>query len=107
MSETLVTKRMKLGRVSPAILDVYRKGEIGLDLVQAFAISDDIEAQERIWNDLPAWDMHPRTIKRALTEGEIPASDKRVKLVGLDAYEAAGGIVRRDLFDPEDGGTVI
>ena len=107
VSETLVVKRMKLGRVSPVILDIYREGKVGLDLVQAFAVSDDQEAQEHIWNDLPAWDMYPRTIKRLLTEGEIPASDKRVRLVGLDAYEAAGGTVRRDLFDPEDGGTVL
>lgn len=107
VSETLVTKRMKLGRVSPVILDVYRDGDIGLDLVQAFAISDDQQAQERIWNDLPAWDLYPRTIKRLLTEGEIPATDKRVRLIGLDAYEQAGGTVRRDLFDTEDGGTVL
>ena len=32
--------------------------------------------------------------------------DRRVRFVGLEAYEAAGGAVRRDLFDPEDGGSV-
>ncbi|MCC6206448.1 MAG: ParB/RepB/Spo0J family partition protein [Hyphomicrobiales bacterium] len=107
VSETLVTKRMKLGRVSPVILDAYRKGEIDLDLVQAFTVSDDHEAQERVFNDLPAWNMHPRSIKEALTEGEIPASDKRVRFVGLEAYAEAGGALRRDLFDPENGGTIL
>ena len=41
-----------------------------------------------------------------MTEGDVPARDRRVRFVGLDAYEAAGGAVRRDLFDPEGGGTV-
>jgi ParB family chromosome partitioning protein len=107
VSEALVTKRLKLGRVSPVILDAYPNDDIGLDLVQASTISDDHEAQERVWTELPAWNLNPRAIKSALTEDEIPASDKRVKLVGLGAYEAAGGAVRRDLFDPEDGGYLL
>ncbi len=107
VSENLVAKRLKLGRVSPVILDAYRRNELSLELVQAFAISDDREAQERVWNDTPPWNLHPRIVKRALTEDEVPVSDKRMKLIGLDAYEAAGGIVRRDLFDPENGGTVL
>ena len=32
------------------------------------------------------------------------ASDKRALFVGLDAYEQAGGIVMRDLFQQDDGG---
>ena len=32
--------------------------------------------------------------------------DRRVRFVGLEAYEAAGGVVRRDLFESEGGGTV-
>ena len=40
----------------------------------------------------------PRIIRDALTENEIPASDRRVKFVTLKAYEKAGGQTRRDLF---------
>lgn len=32
------------------------------------------------------------------------ASDKRAQFVGVDAYEAAGGIVLNDLFQSDDGG---
>ena len=32
------------------------------------------------------------------------ASDRRAVFVGLDAYEAAGGVVLRDLFQSDDGG---
>jgi len=39
-----------------------------------------------------------------LTEKTVRASDKRVLFVGIDAYESAGGIVMRDLFQQDDGG---
>jgi hypothetical protein len=34
----------------------------------------------------------------------VRTSDKRVQFVGIDAYEAAGGDVIRDLFQQDDGG---
>jgi hypothetical protein len=39
-----------------------------------------------------------------LTEKSVRASDRRALFVGADAYEAAGGIVLRDLFQQDDGG---
>src|SRR5208337_3100428 len=63
--------------------------------------------QESVWQNLPGSQRdNPRAIRAALTEGEVLASDRRVRFVGLDAYEAAGGAVRRDLFDADDGGYV-
>jgi ParB family chromosome partitioning protein len=52
VSESTVQKRLKLGRVSAAILDAYRGGELGLEQVQAFAVSDDHDAQERVWTGI-------------------------------------------------------
>jgi ParB family chromosome partitioning protein len=34
----------------------------------------------------------------------VRASDKRTQFVGIEAYEAAGGDVMRDLFQQDDGG---
>ena len=42
---------------------------------------------------------------RKLTE--IPATDRRVRFVGLDSYEAAGGFVRRDLFSEGEDGAYV
>lgn len=105
-SESTVAKRLKLGRLSPVILAAYREGTIGLEEAQAYALSDDHAAQERVFEQLSVWQMSPRAIRNALTEGEVPASDKRVRFIGLDTYEAGGGAVRRDLFDAQDGGYV-
>lgn len=39
-----------------------------------------------------------------LTEGAVKAGDKRAVFVGVEAYEAAGGVILRDLFQHDHGG---
>src|SRR5665213_1436541 len=107
-NESTVEKRLRLARVSPVIIVAYRESEISLEEVMAFAVSDDHAAQERIWSEAPPWmRSDARAIREALTENDIAASDRRVKFVGLKAYEKAGGAVRRDLFSEGDGGVFI
>ena len=43
-------------------------------------------------------------IRRMLTEDTVRASDRRARFVGIADYEAAGGIVLRDLSESDDGG---
>ncbi|RVL99765.1 ParB/RepB/Spo0J family partition protein [Sinorhizobium meliloti] len=106
-TETMVRKRLALGRVSPVLMDLYRDEKMSLDQLSAFTITDDHEAQERVWNDLPSYNRHASYIREALTGEGVRATDKRVRFLGgLDAYEAAGGSVKRDLFD-EDGGYAL
>ena len=107
ITEAVVKQRMRLARVSPAILSAYREGGLTLEQVQAFAVSDDHAAQERVFEDLPDWNDDADSIRSALTEGEITASDKRVRFVTLEAYEAAGGALRRDLFAEDDDGIFV
>lgn len=99
IQESLVTRRLKLGRLSPVILEAYRSGEIALEQAEAFTLTDDRDMQERIFAELPEWQRHASAIRRLLTQDEVPATDKRVRFVGLAAYEGAGGAIRRDLFD--------
>lgn len=107
LSEVSVTQRLKLGRLSPMILAAYRAAEIGLDAAQAFTVTDDHEAQERVYEQLSEWNRQPHSIRRALTAGEIPTSDKRVRFVGTETYIAAGGAVRQDLFSDENEGYIL
>jgi ParB family chromosome partitioning protein len=108
VTETVVQQRLKLARVSPFIIAAYREGEIALAHVMAFAVADDHAAQERVWQDLSEWQLNdPDTIREALTENEVTAKDRRVKFVTLEAYEKAGGAVRRDLFAQGDEGVFI
>ncbi len=107
IAESVVTKRLKLGRLSPAILAAYRGGDIGLEQAQAFALSDDHAEQEKVLDCLSGGHVSPAAIRRALTEGEVPVTDSRVRFIGLEAYIEAGGAVRRDLFDQENSGFVL
>lgn len=107
VTETVVLKRLKLARVSQVILAAYRKGDLTMEQVMAFAVSDDHEAQERLFENLPPWNADPEAIRDTLTEHEISATDRRVKFVTLKAYEKAGGKTRRDLFAEDDHGIFI
>ncbi len=107
VTEAVVLRRIALARVSPVLISKYRNGELNLELLQAFTLTDDHEAQEAAWNQLQPWDRKPQIVRQMLAAEDIPASDKRVRFVGLDAYEATGGIVRRDLFAEGESGIYI
>ncbi|RWD51647.1 MAG: ParB/RepB/Spo0J family partition protein [Mesorhizobium sp.] len=104
-TETIVRKRLALARVSPVLLQQFRDEDMSFAQLSAFTVSDDHERQVTVWNSLPSWNRDPHSIRRALTEEMIPATDKRVQFIGgLAAYEDAGGSVKRDLFDDRNAG---
>ncbi|MFA5952528.1 MAG: ParB N-terminal domain-containing protein [Hyphomicrobium sp.] len=101
----VVKQRLRLASVSPALLDVYAEDGMTLEQLMAFTVSPDHARQEQIWDAIKdAWSKEPYQIRRMLTETTVRASDKRAVFVGLDAYEAAGGVTMRDLFQSDDGG---
>lgn len=69
----------------------------------AFTITDDHELQERVWREL-TWNKSKEMIRRLLTEGHVECTDRRVRFIGVEEYEAAGGHIVRDLFDAEHEG---
>jgi len=107
ISVNVVKQRLRLASVSPALLDVYAEDGMSLEQLMAFAVSTDHARQEQVWAALEkSWSKEPYQIRRMLTEKTARASDKRAVFVGLGAYEAAGGVVLRDLFQQDDGGWV-
>ncbi len=107
VTEAVVSRRLALARVSPVLLEEYRSGRINLELLQAFTLTDDHNIQETVWSELPPWDRNARTIRQMLSGDSVPATEKRVRFVGLSAYEQAGGTVRRDLFAEGEFGTFV
>ena len=106
VSAHTVRQRLRLACVSPALIQAYRDEVLTLDHLTAFAVTEDREAQERVFGQLQEWQRTPDTIRRLLTHALIPASDRKVIFVGLDAYTAAGGTVQRDLFSEDRGGWI-
>ncbi len=106
-TEHYVKQRLKLARVSPVVIEAYRKGKLNLEQVRAFAISDDHKAQEALFQDFDPDRNDADDIRDALTENDIAVTDKRVRYVTLKAYEKVGGTVRRDLFSQDEDGVFI
>jgi len=101
-----VRQRLRLAAVSPVLLQAYRDGALTLDHLTAFTVTEDQAAKERAYEGLQEWQRHPDAIRRLLTQALLPATDRRVTFAGLDAYLAAGGTVRRDLFSEDGGGWI-
>ncbi|RWD10458.1 MAG: ParB/RepB/Spo0J family partition protein [Mesorhizobium sp.] len=106
-TETIVCKRLALARVSPVLLQMFRDEDMSFAQLSAFTVSDDHQRQVEVWSALPSWNRDAFSVRRALTEELVAATDKRVQFIGgLAAYEAAGGAVKRDLFDERNAGYV-
>jgi len=96
-----VAQRLALGRLSPKIRTAYRRGDLTLDVARAFCLTDDHGAQERLFKQAPKPITHAASVRNALSGGRAPATDRLARFVGLEAYEAAGGRIVRDLFEDE------
>ncbi len=104
----VVQRRLKLANVSPRLLADYRADAVTLDQLMALSITDDHAAQEAAFYEAPQWQRSPQALREHLTHDEIDASrDPLARFVGIDAYEAAGGGVRRDLFSDERQGVYL
>jgi len=101
----IVKQRLKLASVAPALLEVYAMDGMTLEQLMAFTVNPDHARQFQVWDAVrSSWNKEPYTIRRMLTETSVRASDPRAIFVGIDAYEAAGAVVLRDLFQGDDGG---
>lgn len=102
---TVVKQRLRLASVSPALLEVYADDGMTLEQLMAFTVSADHDRQLQVWEAIKdAWSKEPYQIRRMLTEKTVRASDRRAVFLGLEAYEAAGGVIMHDLFQSDDGG---
>lgn len=102
VDESHVLKRMKLARVAPQLLKEYRDGSITLESLMAFTVTDDHRRQLKVFKSLQDWQKDDASeIRAALTEKMVEASSKLALFVGVDAYVAAGGPTRADLFGEE------
>lgn len=104
----VVQRRLKLANVSPRLLSDYRADAVTLDQLMALAITDDHTAQEAAFYESPQWQRSPQALREHLTEREIDATrDALARFVGIEAYEAAGGGIRRDLFSDDTRGVFL
>lgn len=105
VSPQIVRQRLKLASASLTLLAAYAEDEMTLDQLMAFCVTSDHARQEAVWEQIRyGYTKDPYLIRRLLTEGAVKGNDRRVLFVGATAYEAAGGIILRDLFSDDGGG---
>ncbi|WP_416194850.1 ParB/RepB/Spo0J family partition protein [Pseudomonas sp. AB6] len=107
----VVERRLKLRAAAPALIADFRAGALTTDQLIALCSTDNHDLQAEVWNRVrdQHWNKDPAALRRAVISTEVDASnDDRVPFIGgVDAYEKAGGIVRRDLFAVDGDGLIL
>ncbi len=105
VSVSTVRQRLRLASVSSTLLDLYGEDGMTLEQLMAFSVTENHARQEQVWEQVNnGQHISAHHIRRLLTEDAIPATDRRVRFIGIDAYAEAGGYVMRDLFSTDEDG---
>lgn len=99
-----VEGRLRLATLAPVVFEALASGKITLDIAKAFGATSDQEIQTRVFEQVSSAYYAPNhdSIRRMVLSGTVRGSDPRARLVGRDAYIAAGGRIERELFDDDD-----
>lgn len=99
-----VEGRLRLATLAPVVFEALAAGTITLDMAKAYGATSDQEIQARAFEQITSAYYAPNvdSIRRMVLTGTVRGSDPRARLVGREAYLAAGGRIERELFDNED-----
>ncbi|MBX8493147.1 ParB/RepB/Spo0J family partition protein [Pseudomonas cichorii] len=107
----VVERRIKLQAAAPELIRQFRDNLITTDQLIALCATDSHERQLDVWSKtgINTWARSPNNLRAAVMENEVEASsDPRIEVIGgIDAYERAGGTVRRDLFSTDGHGVIL
>ncbi|UVO53734.1 ParB/RepB/Spo0J family partition protein [Sphingomonas sp. SUN039] len=102
VTRRFVEGRLRLANLADPIFAALREGTLTLDKAKAFASTDNIEKQLRVFETYGTQGYYSAdTIKRAIQHETMRATDAIALLVGEEAYVAAGGHVTRDLYETD------
>lgn len=95
-----VAQQARLGELHPPIFAAYAAGTIDVEQARAFAATEDLALQAAAWEHFARrqdWERQPQHIRAFYKVGDHQLA-KLLRLVGEDAYRAAGGVFELDLF---------
>ncbi|EPJ0597137.1 ParB/RepB/Spo0J family partition protein [Enterobacter roggenkampii] len=100
-----VQRMLKLANLAPSLMEKLAQDELTVEQCQALCLEDDHTRQVDVYESVKAsWSNAPaHLIKRAITDTEMRTDNAKFRFIGREAYEAAGGYLREDLFSQEDG----
>lgn len=100
-----VQRMLKLASLAPELIALLAENTLDVEQCQALSLESDPARQIQVYEQVKAsYSNAPaHLLKRAITDTEISVRDARFMFVGREAYEAAGGKVREDLFSAQEG----
>ena len=103
-----VQRCLKLINLAPAILDELAADNITLEQCQALALADTHDRQLEVWEQASGYyNASAEVIRKLITSSETAISHSpKFTFIGKDAYLAAGGTIRTDLFSSDDEGYI-
>lgn len=102
-----VEGRLRLAALAPVVFEALAAGEITLDMAKAYGATSDQAIQTKVFEQVQGayYGTSPDSIRRMVRNATVTGNDPRARLVGRDAYLAAGGRIDRELFDDDDSET--
>lgn len=97
ISERRVNQRLKLAALHPDVLAALEAGKIKMDAAEAFTLAEP-EQQAEYLASSSEWKLDAYYIRQRFTEKLINGKSAAARLVGVEAYRAAGGRVLGDDF---------
>ncbi len=94
-----VKMRLKLGGVSPTLLDKFKRGKLELDHIMAFTVVDDQDKQLSCWKDLSRSFFSAHHIRSWLTGEAETTKSPMARFISVAAYKKSGGSCTTDLFE--------
>jgi ParB family chromosome partitioning protein len=99
VKEKWVRQRLQLATLAPELRQTWRLGKMTAEQAEALSSAPDHARQCAAWNaSRDEWRRKPDSLRATLRSSAPAQNDGRVKLIGLEAYLAAGGGLTDDLF---------
>lgn len=94
-----IKRVLALSAIHPKIKEACRSGKLSVTDLEAFTLTTDQARQLEVFTSLSKdgriWGHY---IKAALTDTNVRSDTDKARIVGLKAYQAAGGGIEEDLF---------
>ena len=99
VTRRFIDGRLRLADLAEPIFTALAENRITLDMAKAYASTASHEAQLSTWITYGSMSHYNAdSIRRIIANDMMRADDPVALLVGAEAYEAAGGVIERDLF---------
>lgn len=99
VTRRFIDGRLRLADLAEPIFTALAENRITLDMAKAYASTASHEAQLSTWTTYGSMSHYNAdSIRRIIGNDMMRADDPVALLVGAEAYEAAGGVIERDLF---------